>query len=153
MHADIRRVPLGAGGFVSAYVVVRGNEAAIVDTGVSGSAQRIGEVVQEAGLGWEAIRHLILTHHHSDHAGASPTSWPRPSGATVWAGAADIPSIRSPREIIPAEDGAEIFGLRVVATPGHTLGHISVYRRAGVDPHHRRRDQHGRRHAQADAAP
>ena len=27
---------------------------------------------------------------------------------------------------MPAEDGAEIFGLRVVATPGHTLGHISV---------------------------
>ena len=50
MHADIRRAVLGAGGFVSAYVVVRGTEAAIVDTGVSGSAQRIGEVVQEAGL-------------------------------------------------------------------------------------------------------
>jgi glyoxylase-like metal-dependent hydrolase (beta-lactamase superfamily II) len=42
----------------------RGGEAAIVDTGVAGSAQRIGEVVQDAGQTWDAVRHLILTHHH-----------------------------------------------------------------------------------------
>jgi len=49
------------------------------------------------------------------------------TSATVWAGAQDIASIQSPREIKPAEDGAEVFGLRVIATPGHTLGHVSVY--------------------------
>jgi glyoxylase-like metal-dependent hydrolase (beta-lactamase superfamily II) len=107
--------------------VIRGAEAAIVDTGVSGSAQRIGEVVQEAGLTWDAIRHLIVTHHHGDHAGSVSSILGSATGATIWAGAPDIPRISSPREITPAEDGAEIFGLRVIATPGHTLGHISVY--------------------------
>jgi glyoxylase-like metal-dependent hydrolase (beta-lactamase superfamily II) len=126
-HADFRRVQLGANGFVSSYVVIRGAEAAIVDTGVSGSAQRIGEVVQEAGLTWDAVRHLIVTHHHGDHAGSVSGILGAATGATIWAGGPDIPRISSPREITPVEDGAQIFGLRIIATPGHTLGHISVY--------------------------
>jgi glyoxylase-like metal-dependent hydrolase (beta-lactamase superfamily II) len=126
-HADVRRVQLGANGFVSSYIVIRGAEAAIVDTGVAGSAQRIGEVVQEAGLGWDAIRHLIVTHHHGDHAGSVSDVLGSATGATIWAGAPDIPRISSTREITPAEDGSQIFGLRIVATPGHTLGHLSVY--------------------------
>ena len=123
----IRRVPLGQNGFTTSYIVVRRGEAAIVDTGVSGSGQRIGEVLREAGLGWDAVHHLIVTHHHSDHAGSVGEVLNQATTATVWAGAADIPSIRSPREIKAAEDGAEVFGLRIIATPGHTLGHVSVY--------------------------
>lgn len=125
--STIHRIPLGQGGFTTSYVVIRGSEAAIVDTGVAGSAQRIGEVMKEAGLGWEAVRHLIVTHHHGDHAGSVADVLNAATGATVWAGAPDIPSIRSPREIQAAEDGAEVFGLRVIATPGHTLGHLCVY--------------------------
>jgi glyoxylase-like metal-dependent hydrolase (beta-lactamase superfamily II) len=125
--AAYHRIPLGQAGFTTSYIVVRGDEATIVDTGVAGSAERIGEVVQEAGLTWDAVRHLILTHHHPDHAGSVSDVLNAATGATVWAGAADIPSISAPREIQAAEDGAEIFGLRVLATPGHTLGHISVY--------------------------
>jgi glyoxylase-like metal-dependent hydrolase (beta-lactamase superfamily II) len=123
----IRRVPLGQNGFTTSYIVVRRGEVAIVDTGVSGSAQRIGEVMRESGLGWDAVRNLIVTHHHSDHAGSVEEVMGLAKSATVWAGAADIPSIRSPRPIQAAEDGAEVFGLRVIATPGHTLGHVSVY--------------------------
>ena len=126
-NADFRRVQLGANGFVSSYVVIRGREATIVDTGVGGSGPRIGEVVKEAGLGWDAVRNVILTHHHGDHAGSIGAILGEAQQATVWAGAADIPRITSPRQISAAEDGAEIFGLRVIATPGHTLGHISVY--------------------------
>src|SRR4051812_12174156 len=120
--ADIKRIPLGQNGFTTSYVVVRGSEAAIVDTGVAGSAQRIGGVVQEAGLAWDGVRHLILTHHHPDHAGSVSDVLNAATGATVWAGAEDIATIRSPRQIQAAADGAEIFGLRVLATPGHTLG-------------------------------
>jgi glyoxylase-like metal-dependent hydrolase (beta-lactamase superfamily II) len=123
----IRRVPLGQNGFTTSYIVIRRGEATIVDTGVSGSAQRIGEVVKAAGLGWDAVGNLIVTHHHPDHAGSVTEVLNLATKATVWAGAADIPSIQSPRPVSAAEDGAEIFGLRMIATPGHTLGHISVY--------------------------
>lgn len=113
-------------GFVSAYVVTRGNSAAIIDTGVAGSAGAIGEVVQAAGLDWSSVQHLILTHSHPDHAGSAAELLALAPGATVWIGAADLPNVPLPRAARPANDGDDIFGLRVVATPGHTAGHISM---------------------------
>jgi glyoxylase-like metal-dependent hydrolase (beta-lactamase superfamily II) len=111
---------------VAAYVLVRGSEAAVVDTLTPGNAARIGGVIQAAGLGWDAVRHVILTHYHFDHSGSVGDVSDLAPRATVWAGAPDIPEIPLAREIRPAADGAEVFGLRIVATPGHTAGHISV---------------------------
>jgi len=51
--------------------------------------------------------------------------------ATAYAGAADIPQIKSPRPVKAVGDNAEVFGLRVIATPGHTPGHLSVFDPAG----------------------
>jgi len=56
-------------GFVSAYVLVRGNEAAIVDTGTSGSGDAINEALTDLGLGPSNVRHIVLTHNHGDHVG------------------------------------------------------------------------------------
>jgi glyoxylase-like metal-dependent hydrolase (beta-lactamase superfamily II) len=114
-------------GFVSAWVVARGNQAVLVDTGIAGSEGAIGEVVQAAGLTWDQINDVILTHHHPDHQGSLEAVLARATNARVWAGPADIPNIRSGgREVLAAEDGADLFGLLVVATPGHTAGHISL---------------------------
>jgi glyoxylase-like metal-dependent hydrolase (beta-lactamase superfamily II) len=117
-------------GFVSAYVLVRGTQATVVDTGVAGSADAIGTALQTAGASWDAVTELILTHHHGDHAGSLADVAARATKATVHAGEADIGNITSPRPIVAAADGSEIFGMQVVATPGHTLGHICVLDRA-----------------------
>ena len=120
---------LAAGGQVfplAAYVVVRGSEIAIVDTLVPGNADRIGGVIQAAGLGWDAVQHVIMTHYHPDHSGSVGDVSERAPRATIWAGEPDIPEIPLARQIQPAADGAEVFGLRIVATPGHTAGHVSV---------------------------
>jgi hypothetical protein len=45
--------------------------------------------------------------------------------ATAYAGEADIAQIDGPRPLVAAADGAEVFGLQVVGTPGHTAGHIT----------------------------
>jgi len=119
-----RRVSLG---FVSAYVLVRGREAAVVDTGVAGSAPQIEDGLTAAGSSWEDVRHLVVTHHHPDHAGSVAEVMDAAAGATAYAGAADIPSITAPRDLVAVTDGEEVFGLRIVATPGHTAGHIAVY--------------------------
>jgi glyoxylase-like metal-dependent hydrolase (beta-lactamase superfamily II) len=111
---------------VAAFLVIRGQEIAIVDTLVPGNADRIGEMIQQAGLDWRAVRHVILTHWHLDHAGSAAEITGRAPSATIWAGEPDIPQISLPRSIAPAHDGDEVFGLRIVATPGHTAGHISV---------------------------
>jgi len=114
-------------GFVAAYVLVRGREAAVVDTGTPGSADAIGESLRGAGSSWSAVRHVVLTHHHDDHAGGFPAVMQRAGSATGYAGEADLPRIDGPRPMKPADDGADIFGLQVVATPGHTAGHISLF--------------------------
>lgn len=113
-------------GFVSAYILVRGGEAAIVDTGVVGSEDAIGEALGRVGLGWDAVGHVVLTHLHPDHAGSAAAVMDRAPDAAGYAGEADIPAIAVPRPLVAVADGDHVFDLRIVTTPGHTAGHVSV---------------------------
>lgn len=112
-------------GNVSAYVLIRGTEAAVVDTGVPGSADDIGETLAGVGLDYSNVAHVILTHLHPDHVGSIGEVMDLAAGATAYAGEADIGGIDFD-PITAAADGDEVFGLEVIATPGHTNGHISV---------------------------
>lgn len=118
-------------GFVSAYILARAGEAAIVDTGVEDSADAIESSLSAAGLDWSAVAHLILTHQHGDHVGSAADVLERAPDAIGHAGAEDIPAISVPRELTAVSDGDEVFGLRIVTTPGHTAGSISVLDEAG----------------------
>jgi glyoxylase-like metal-dependent hydrolase (beta-lactamase superfamily II) len=113
-------------GFVSAYVLVRNGEAAVVDTGVAGSADAIEASLKGIGLGWDAVVHVILTHRHPDHAGSAADVLNRAPGAMAYAGAEDIPAITVPRSLTAVADGDKVFDLTIVATPGHTAGHVCV---------------------------
>lgn len=118
-------------GFVSAYVLARGGEVAVVDTGVAGSADAIEEVLRDMALGWESVGHVILTHSHRDHIGSLAQVLERAASATAYAGVDDIPAINAPRAIQGVADGDLVFGLEIIATPGHTPGHICVLDSAG----------------------
>lgn len=118
-------------GFVSAYILARDGEAAIVDTGVEGSEAAIAESLGVLGLGWGDVGHVIVTHLHRDHQGSLPAVLGNAPDASAYAGAADIPQITSPRELIAVGDGDTVLDLEIIDTPGHTPGHISVYDRAG----------------------
>lgn len=113
--------------FVNAYVLVRGREIAIVDTGLPNNGEKFAEVIKTAGLGWDAVGHVILTHYHPDHIGSMGEVLAAAPQAMVYAGAADIPQITSPRTIQAVGDGDDVFGLQIIATPGHTPGHICVF--------------------------
>lgn len=75
--------------------------------------------------GW-TLTHVLTTHHHTDHTGGIPALKAR-YGCTVIgpAGeAARIPNIdQEVDESTPLKFGA--FNVRVIETPGHTLGHIA----------------------------
>lgn len=118
-------------GFVSAYVLARAGEAAIVDTGEAASEGTIGQALQAAGLAWNAVGHVIVTHYHGDHAGSIGAVLDLAPDAHAYAGAADIPRITAPRALTPVADGETVFGLKIVATPGHTAGHIAVLDEVG----------------------
>lgn len=121
--AKTLRVDLGR---VNAYVLIRGKEAAVVDTGTPGNASKIADVIRTGGLAWDAVHHVILTHYHPDHIGSVGEVLAAAAKATAYAGAADIPQIQSPRPLKAVGDNDEVFGLRVIATPGHTPGHVCV---------------------------
>ena len=114
-------------GFVSAYVLVRGRDAAVVDTGVGGSAEAIGSVLSDAGRGWGDVRHVVLTHKHPDHVGSVGDVLAQAANATVYVGRADLPDVDAPRPLEALADGDDVLGLRIVATPGHTAGHLAVF--------------------------
>lgn len=118
-----QRVDLG---FVSAYILVRAGEAAVVDTGVAGSEGDIEAALGAVSLGWDAVGHVILTHLHGDHIGSASAVLAAAPSAQGYAGAADIPGIDVPRALAAVGDGDTIFGMRIIATPGHTAGHIAV---------------------------
>jgi glyoxylase-like metal-dependent hydrolase (beta-lactamase superfamily II) len=119
--SDWKRVNLS---FVSAYLLVRGGEVAIVDLGTPGSAAAIEEGLKAAGTDWDAVKHIVLTHKHDDHAGSLAEVEPLVK-ATWYAGPADIASLGQPF-LKAVNDNDEVFGLRIIDTPGHTVGHISV---------------------------
>jgi len=111
-------------GFVSAFVLARGNTAAIVDTGVAGSADAIGQTLGTLGLNYSDVAHVILTHNHGDHAGSIGEVLAQAINATAYAGEADLGSI--PGDISGLVGGEDIFGFEMLPTPGHTAGHMAV---------------------------
>ena len=118
-------------GFVSAYILVRGGEAAVVDTGVVGSEDDIEAALERIGLDWTAVGHVVVTHMHPDHAGSAAAVLDLAPDAVGYAGAEDIAAIAVPRPLVAVADGDRVFDLRIVATPGHTAGHISVLEEVG----------------------
>jgi len=118
-------------GFVSAYIMVRGGEAAIVDTGTAGSEGDIAAALETIGLGWDSVGHVIVTHKHGDHMGSLAAILGAAPDATGYAGAEDIAAIAAPRQLTAVADGDHVFGLRIITTPGHTPGSISVLDETG----------------------
>ncbi len=112
--------------YVSAYLLVRGKEVAIVDTGTPGSESAIEDGLKAAGSSFAAVRHVILTHYHDDHIGGLEGIEPKIKG-TIYAGQLDYGNIISDKPLKPLNGGDEVFGLQIVNTPGHTRGHISIF--------------------------
>lgn len=118
-------------GSSSAYILVRGGEATVVDTGQWCVPDVIEGGLMAVGLDWSAVGSVIVTHKHPDHWVGLPSALQRAADAVVFAGAADIPHIASPSPIKAVGAGDRVMGLAIIPTPGHTPGHIAVHDEAG----------------------
>ena len=113
-------------GFVSAYIIYRDGEAALIDTGVPSSEGLILKALEEVGLGWDSVGHVVLTHRHDDHQGSLDAVLASAPSAAWYAGAEDMGAIGALTDGQAVGDGDKVFGLDIIDSPGHTLGHISV---------------------------
>ena len=151
------RGPQGAGGFLNLTLILdMQNGDTLVDAGLPDQAEAISSALVEAGIGVRDLRHIIFTHQNLDHVG-SGAALVRQSDATVLAHPADSPHIEGSirplkftpemleqrpqmREVLERlepvrvdkhlEDGDRLDlagGTRVIFTPGHTPGHLSLY--------------------------
>jgi glyoxylase-like metal-dependent hydrolase (beta-lactamase superfamily II) len=105
---------------VRCFLVPHATGVTLVDTGLEHTVPSIAARLSEIGAGWADVTDVLLTHHHPDHIGGLAAVMASAPGAVVWA--ADAVSVATE----PVQDGQTIRGLRVVTTPGHTAGHLSL---------------------------
>jgi glyoxylase-like metal-dependent hydrolase (beta-lactamase superfamily II) len=85
-------------------LLVADDKITMVDAGLPGSSAGLLAYLDEIGLAPEAVRRVIITHHHLDHVGGLPEVL-KLSGAEVWAHRDDAAVIEGtvPRPGIPPE--------------------------------------------------
>lgn len=121
----------------------------LVDTGLGGSPARIREALDYLGAGPREPRRILLTHQHDDHTGGLKGVLRWAPEAEILASAPEAAVISGERGFDPpnnrlmrfmarnaqppgvavtriVEEGEIVAGFRIISTPGHTLGHISL---------------------------
>jgi glyoxylase-like metal-dependent hydrolase (beta-lactamase superfamily II) len=137
----------------NSYVIVRGDELLVIDTGWPGNAKKIMAYIARLGKKPSDVRFIIVTHAHVDHAG-SAAELKKLTGAKIVAHFNDAPDLRNGKHSFTAikghrgfvvkllisliryratepdiivTDKSQIGDLEIIPTPGHTNGSICVY--------------------------
>lgn len=67
----IETIPILPFGMLNAFLIIQGQNAILVDTGLPHSEPKIEKALKKYGLNWSNIRLIVLTHAHIDHAGSA----------------------------------------------------------------------------------
>ena len=137
--------------FINVLLLENDDGWTLVDTGTGNSVGRIRDAVAALGSGPEDLKRIFLTHQHDDHTGGL-------RGLLEWAPNAEVGASPHEAEVISGRrekdpfanpvlrrlarnvklptapvgkvlrEGDLVSGFRIIATPGHTLGHVSLLR-------------------------
>lgn len=104
----------------SSVTVVRAGPACIVvDTGSRTDLEAVSEAFASRGVRPEGVTHVVNTHMHTDHCGCNHLF----ADARFFAHSLEDPPLGTVRV---DRDVALVPGVRLVHTPGHTQGSMSV---------------------------
>ncbi|WP_289135856.1 MBL fold metallo-hydrolase [uncultured Brevibacillus sp.] len=120
--------------------------AVLIDTGFPGQIEDLRVAMEKVGVSLDSLKAVILTHQDMDHIGCLPEILQECGNQVkVYAHELDKPYIQGELPLLkdghlenPPKgrvdytliDGQELpfcGGIRIIHTPGHTPGHISLY--------------------------
>ena len=117
---DIIRIPAFKDNYI--WLLRKGASAVVVDPG---DARPVLDVLEREGL---TLASILVTHHHNDHQGGIAELLTRFPARVFGPAAESITGIAQPLhggETISLESLGVEF--KVIAVPGHTLGHLAYY--------------------------
>ena len=130
-------------GIVNCFLVREDDGLTLVDTMLKGSQKKILAAAEQAGA---PIVRIVLTHYHDDHTGSlDALAEALPDAEVMWS-ARETPFMRGEAKLEPGEPegkvrpikpisaqparelnaGDRIGSLEVIASPGHSPGHIAL---------------------------
>lgn len=149
--AGVWRIPTVALDLVNSFLFVgEDGEATLVDAGLRGAPRKVLAGLARAGVAPEQVTRILLTHAHPDHTGGAAELRTRTAATTVSVHTEDLGfveagttapmrrtlGLRPPPRRVAALSVTEALhdgqllpvagGLRVLHTPGHTPGHVSL---------------------------
>lgn len=145
------------GTVANVYLIVETTGLVLIDTGFQSSIKKIESYLSELGYGLTDIKHILITHADEDHYGSlaklksnsAAQTYASPEEAEAISKGASSRNlnlkgikkfgfwlIRNLFKARPAQIDVQVHegiilpflgGLQIIATPGHTPGHISIY--------------------------
>ncbi len=109
---------------VRCFLVPHATGLSLIDTGLPGSAAELGRALGGLGATWADVSDILLSHDHPDHIGGLAEVVALTPQATIWGNA--------PLAARALVDGETVNDLRIIATPGHTPGHVSFLHSEGT---------------------
>lgn len=152
--ADSVKVTIFTYDFSKTYLVEYAGKALVIDPGGINSAKELASDLRDHGVDPRALKSMIVTHGHADHAGAAGY-FQKTYGVPVIAGAGDLKLLQNgrndrlcptgafARNRLPRDQAARFpgftpdtlvsspmalngFPLRIIPLPGHTQGSLVI---------------------------
>jgi glyoxylase-like metal-dependent hydrolase (beta-lactamase superfamily II) len=128
---------------MNCYLVLEEDGVTLVDSTIFSPAEDVAALVKQLG---KELRRVALTHAHGDHVGGVAGVRRRFPGVEVSISARDAPILAGDKALLPTEPQTQVKGsfvkvdwkpdrllnpgdrvgsLEVIASPGHTPGHVA----------------------------